>query len=126
MPARKHKVITVSKDGLSKPVSSLLINRIRPQVNFDACEEAGLMYSVFERALLDFCEYFHRWENGKLSNRVNSHGVISSDVFRTSVSYLNGEMIHLQLIGINPDWVRSTMKVFGFDVQAVHQELINE
>lgn len=51
--------------------------------------EAQLMFAIVCSAILDLSEENHR-ESAK--------------------QYLKGEMIHAQMIGLDPDWIRSTLK----------------
>ncbi len=69
------------------------LRRIRYQ--FPDYPESNLMYSVVERAVLD------------LQSRNEGY---------SAAKYLSGDIFHAEIIGIDSDWVRQTLRTAGVDL----------
>jgi len=63
--------------------------------------EANLMFAVFETAARDL-----------VALQRTSYETLSA---RSARKYINGDMTHLQSIGIDPDWIRSLFKQAGIE-----------
>ena len=86
-----------NKKSRSLAVSAISQKIKRKVPNHHPC--ASLFFSVFETALLDLVDHndFNRYMS-----------------YKSAVSYLRGDMIHLELIGIDSDWVKRVIRQVGF------------
>ncbi len=83
-------------------LSALAARKLRPQ--FPDSNEGRFMLSIIESAIKDAVK----------SNRYvkdNQHGI-------TAKSYLRGEILHAEICGVSPDWIRMILKKLNINLTA--------
>jgi len=76
---------------------------------FPACAEGQLMCAVVNVALTDL-----------ISNR---QGIEIERHRENAARYLNGEMWHALVAGVDPEWIRLQLRIAGFDIKEVDHDL---
>ena len=104
---RRENWTLISKDRRMRAA----ITRFRGQAVIET-PEGNLMFAIFAQALHDLVRVPHKRRPSEPKSGYESRKVTVERERESAIRYLEGDgsdMIHAQLCGLDPEWVRSTL-----------------